>query len=490
MTRVITFVTGSAGKLAELKAILSSFEIRSIGLDLNEYQGEPDYVAEQKAREAAERVEGPVLVGDPVAGFIFVFTIHLLGVEDTSLCFNAFGGLPGVYVKWFSKKLGPSGLYQMLAGYDDKSAYAQSIFAYTEGKGKPVHVFRGRCLGHIVPPRGPPLFGWYPCFQPEGFLQTFAEMKEETRNTISHRAKALELVIFVIGCTGTGKSDLGVAIAKKYNGEVISADSMQIYEGLDIATNKITEEEAEGIPHHMMSFVDAATARYNIHQYRQQGLKTIEVISLDASKEVLIQRLDLRVEKMKRMGLKKELEDYYDKNGYKLVNREHFGVLQCIGLKEFIPYLELTAEQRQSEEGERLFEQGCEDVKLHTRQYARRQRNWINSRFVRRQEAREVDGEGENSEDANMTRRCDVCGIVIAGTRNWNKHLAGKRHKAAIRALKRRQEGRDDPQTRNVEENSSGDESGITGESDDNISSNGLVSEKSEVDVKKTKLDR
>ncbi|KAK6037962.1 hypothetical protein COOONC_24533, partial [Cooperia oncophora] len=40
---------------------------------------------------------------------------------------------------------------------------------------------------------------------------------------------------------------------------------------LDIATNKITKEEAEGIPHHMMSFVDAATARYNIHQFRAEG---------------------------------------------------------------------------------------------------------------------------------------------------------------------------------------------------------------------------
>ncbi|KIH43502.1 hypothetical protein ANCDUO_26491, partial [Ancylostoma duodenale] len=115
-----------------------------------------------------------------------------------------------------------------------------------------------------------------------------------------------------------------------------------------------------------------------------------KVLSLDASKEVLSERLNLRVEKMKKMGLKKELEEYYDKNREKLINREHFGVLQCIGLKEFIPYLELSVERRLTTEGERLFEKGCEDVKLHTRQYARRQRNWVNSRFVRRQEIREV----------------------------------------------------------------------------------------------------
>ncbi|EYC25866.1 hypothetical protein Y032_0011g1433 [Ancylostoma ceylanicum] len=151
-------------------------QVRSVDVDLDEYQGEPEYVAERKAKEAAEHVEGPILV------------------EDTSLCFNALGGLPGVYVKWFLKKLGPSGLHQMLAGFDDKSAYAQCIFAYTEGKGQPVHIFKGRCPGHIVYPRGPPDFGWDPCFQPEGFLETFAEMKKETKNKISHRAKALELV--------------------------------------------------------------------------------------------------------------------------------------------------------------------------------------------------------------------------------------------------------------------------------------------------------
>ncbi|VDM80016.1 unnamed protein product [Strongylus vulgaris] len=85
-------------------------------------------------------------------------------------------------------------VFLLKAGFDDKSAYAQCIFAFTEGLGQPVHIFRGRCPGRIVYPRGPPDFGWDPCFQPDGFLETFAEMKKETKNKISHRAKALELV--------------------------------------------------------------------------------------------------------------------------------------------------------------------------------------------------------------------------------------------------------------------------------------------------------
>ncbi len=61
------------------------------------------------------------------------------------------------------------------------------------------------------------------------------------------------LVAAVVGATASGKTALGVEIAKAYNGEVISADSMQIYEGLDIATAKPTAEEMQGIPHHLIS---------------------------------------------------------------------------------------------------------------------------------------------------------------------------------------------------------------------------------------------
>ena len=61
------------------------------------------------------------------------------------------------------------------------------------------------------------------------------------------------LVAAVVGATASGKTALGVQIAQKYNGEVISADSMQIYEGLDIATAKPTPDEMQGIPHHLIS---------------------------------------------------------------------------------------------------------------------------------------------------------------------------------------------------------------------------------------------
>ena len=57
-------------------------------------------------------------------------------------------------------------------------------------------------------------------------------------------------VLAVVGPTATGKTALGVALAERFGGEVISADSMQIYKGLDVGTAKVTPEETHGIPHH------------------------------------------------------------------------------------------------------------------------------------------------------------------------------------------------------------------------------------------------
>ena len=64
-------------------------------------------------------------------------------------------------------------------------------------------------------------------------------------------------LLVVAGPTASGKTSLGVALSKALGGEVISADSMQIYKGMDIATAKPTAEEMEGIPHHLIDFQPA-----------------------------------------------------------------------------------------------------------------------------------------------------------------------------------------------------------------------------------------
>ncbi len=66
-------------------------------------------------------------------------------------------------------------------------------------------------------------------------------------------------ILAVVGPTASGKTALGVELARLYNGEVVSADSMQIYKGMDIASAKPDEAEMQGIPHHLMSFLDRDT---------------------------------------------------------------------------------------------------------------------------------------------------------------------------------------------------------------------------------------
>src|SRR3989344_221684 len=63
-------------------------------------------------------------------------------------------------------------------------------------------------------------------------------------------------ILVIVGPNASGKSDFAVKIAKKVNGEIISADSRQVYKGLDIGTGKITKKEMKGIPHHLLDVVD------------------------------------------------------------------------------------------------------------------------------------------------------------------------------------------------------------------------------------------
>lgn len=81
-------------------------------------------------------------------------------------------------------------------------------------------------------------------------------------------------VIAVVGPTASGKTALAVAIARQYNGEVISADSMQIYKGMDIATAKPTEEEMQGIKHHLIDYV-SPEEKYSVARYLKEAQAAI-----------------------------------------------------------------------------------------------------------------------------------------------------------------------------------------------------------------------
>jgi tRNA dimethylallyltransferase len=85
-------------------------------------------------------------------------------------------------------------------------------------------------------------------------------------------------IIVVVGPTASGKTRLAVDIALKYNGEVVSADSMQIYKGMDIGTAKPSKEEMRGVPHHMMDMVEPKTT-YSVAQYVKDAHRVITDIN-------------------------------------------------------------------------------------------------------------------------------------------------------------------------------------------------------------------
>ena len=84
-------------------------------------------------------------------------------------------------------------------------------------------------------------------------------------------------ILAVAGPTASGKSDLAVELAKCYDGEVVSCDSMQIYKGMNIGTAKATAEEMQGIPHHLIDFLDAGD-EYSVSDYVADATKTVSDI--------------------------------------------------------------------------------------------------------------------------------------------------------------------------------------------------------------------
>ena len=85
-------------------------------------------------------------------------------------------------------------------------------------------------------------------------------------------------VVVIAGPTASGKTSLSIKLAKKYNGEVISADSRQIYRGLDIGTGKVTKEEMSGVPHHLLDIIDP-TDSYTADAFKKAGAKAINEIT-------------------------------------------------------------------------------------------------------------------------------------------------------------------------------------------------------------------
>lgn len=94
---------------------------------------------------------------------------------------------------------------------------------------------------------------------------------------IKRKNSSNKKLIVILGPTASGKTELAIKLAKKFNGEIINADSRQVYKGMDIGTAKPTKKEMKGIPHYLLD-VASPKRKFTIAQYRKLALKAIEKI--------------------------------------------------------------------------------------------------------------------------------------------------------------------------------------------------------------------
>ncbi len=180
--RRIFLVTSDPGKVQAARSVLGdSCEVEGLRFQLPELQGtDARGIVEEKLVEAMKRTGKDELM-----------------VEDSSLRMKAMNNLPGPMVKWFIQSIGAEGLYNMAESRKSYDAKAVSVVGYLRKPGRrgapyEIHIFEGEAVGWIVPPRGENGMGWDPIFMPAGAIKTFAEMKEDDKMRVSHRAKAFE----------------------------------------------------------------------------------------------------------------------------------------------------------------------------------------------------------------------------------------------------------------------------------------------------------
>ena len=97
----------------------------------------------------------------------------------------------------------------------------------------------------------------------------------------------MQKIIVITGPTGVGKTRLSIELAKKYDGEIINGDAIQVYKGLDIGSAKVTEEEKEGIVHHLFS-IREVDEDYSIYNYQEDCRKIIKDIQSRGKTPIIV----------------------------------------------------------------------------------------------------------------------------------------------------------------------------------------------------------
>ncbi|HGN7110773.1 TPA: tRNA (adenosine(37)-N6)-dimethylallyltransferase MiaA [Staphylococcus aureus] len=239
-------------------------------------------------------------------------------------------------------------------------------------------------------------------------------------------------IVVIVGPTASGKTELSIELAKRINGEIISGDSMQVYKHMNIGTAKVTPEEMDGIPHHLIDILnpDDTFSAYEFKRLAEDLITDItnrgKVPIIAGGTGLYIQSLiynyeledetvtpaQLSIVKQKLSALEhldnQQLHDYlaqfdavsaenihpnnrqrvlraieyYLKTKKLLSNRkkvqqlveqgyESCQSMQAIGYKELIPVIN----------GQMIYEDAVNDLKQHSRQYAKRQMTWFKNKM-------------------------------------------------------------------------------------------------------------
>ncbi|XP_009385519.2 adenylate isopentenyltransferase 5, chloroplastic [Musa acuminata AAA Group] len=205
-------------------------------------------------------------------------------------------------------------------------------------------------------------------------------------------------VVFVMGATGTGKSRLAVDVAIHFGGEIVNSDKMQVYDGLDVVTNKVTDEERMGVPHHLLGGLPP-DADFSASDFRRAATLQVESIArrgrlpivaggsnsyieelvegagrefwrryeccflwVDVQLPVLHKFVAERVDRMVERGLVEEVRGLFDPD----VADYSRGVRRAIGVPEMDRYLRAEAAEAEEATKARLLEAAIDEIKANT----------------------------------------------------------------------------------------------------------------------------
>lgn len=236
------------------------------------------------------------------------------------------------------------------------------------------------------------------------FGETESQGVQYSRKKYKMPKNKKEKIIVVLGPTASGKSALAVYIAKNFKGEIISADSRQIYKGMNIASNKITTKEKQGITHHLLDVV-RPDQEYSLYNWQKDAFLKIEkiltkkklpiiaggtglyicsilqnydldpknpklrpcpydfiVFGINPQREKLYKKINQRVDRMLKDGSLAEVKRIYKKYPHKkLVS------LSGIGYRQIIEYLDKKISLTEA----------IDKIKRDSRHYAKRQMTWF-----------------------------------------------------------------------------------------------------------------